>query len=358
MDIYSAIVIITVLLLAVTVTDIYTNRVISIKTKHNSVLVCLCIGLAIFFEWAGMRLDGADPSLIFLHKTAKLCEFCFSPVISALAAMSYSRIKRPIPVIAILAGHALFEIIALQFGLVISIDENNVYNRGSLYFVYIIIFSASIIYCVVSVIREDVRHYTKPAPVLIATLIFLAVGIGIQMVYSDIRIDYMCVAIANYLLYNHRNKMIFQLDGLTRLLNRRCYEKDIERLNSSAVFINMDVNKFKEINDTYGHTTGDYYLKSIAEIIRRNFGRYGSCYRTGGDEFCVVVTKHTDAVQQCIGSFRADIDKRRSKDVVFPAVAVGYAYFDGSNSHRQAVFEQADEMMYSVKKEIKEKENG
>ena len=358
MDIYSAIVIITVLLLAVTVTDIYTNRVISIKTKHNSIFVCFCIGFAILFEWAGIKLNGADSSLIFLHKVIKLCEFSLAPVISTMAAISYSRIKRPKVIIAVMLAHTVFEIIALHFGAVISVDENNVYHRGSLYFVYILVFSAAIIYCIACVVREDIRHYTKPAPVLIATLIFLAVGIGIQMVYSDIRIDYMCVAIANYLLYNHRNKMIFQLDGLTHLLNRRCYEKDVERLNSSAVFINMDVNKFKEINDTYGHTTGDYYLKSIAEMIRRNFGRYGSCYRTGGDEFCVVVTKHTDAVQQCIGSFRADIDKRRSKDIVFPAVAVGYAYFDGSNSHRQAVLEQADEMMYSVKKEIKEKENG
>lgn len=354
MDIYSAIVIITVLLLAVTVTDIYTNRVISKRTRRNSVVVCFCIGLAIFFEWAALKLDGADSSLIFLHKAAKLCEFCFAPVISVAAAMSYSRIKRPIPVIAILAGHTIFEIIALHFGSVISIDENNIYHRGNLYFIYILVFSASIVYCVVSVIREDVRHYTKPAPVLMATLIFLAVGIGIQIAYSDIRIDYMCVAMANYLLYNHRNKMIFQLDGLTRLLNRRCYEKDIERLNSSAVFINMDVNKFKEINDTFGHTTGDYYLKSIAEIIRRNYGKYGSCYRTGGDEFCVVMTKHIDMAQECISGFRADIDKRRSKDVVFPDVAVGYAYFDGSNGHRQAILEQADEMMYSVKKEIKE----
>lgn len=354
MDIYSAIVVITVLLLAVTIIDICTNRVINNHTRKNSILVCLCIGLAIMFEWAGTRLDGADPSLIFLHKATKLCEFCFAPVISAMAAISYSRIKRPKPVIAILAVHALFEIIALHFGLVISVDENNIYHRGNLYFIYILVFSASIIYCIVSVIREDVRHYTKPAPVLIATLIFLSAGIGIQMIHSDIRIDYMCVSIANYLLYNHRNKMIFQLDGLTHLLNRRCYEKDLERLNSSAVFINMDVNKFKEINDTYGHTTGDYYLKSIAEIIRRNYGRYGSCYRTGGDEFCVVMTKQTDTVQQCIGSFRADIDNRRSKDVVFPEVAVGYACFDGSNSHRQAVLEQADEMMYSVKKQIKE----
>lgn len=74
MDIYSAIVIITVLLLAVTVTDICTNRVISKRTRRNSVLVCFCIGFAIFFEWAALKLDRSDS----LHRWIKKLLKCSS----------------------------------------------------------------------------------------------------------------------------------------------------------------------------------------------------------------------------------------------------------------------------------------
>ena len=75
MELYTAIVLITVALLGVTIVDIRSNRVIDHQLKRNSIVTCLLIGLAIFFEWAGIKANHMDVSWIFLHKLVKLAEF-------------------------------------------------------------------------------------------------------------------------------------------------------------------------------------------------------------------------------------------------------------------------------------------
>ena len=349
MGFYTANLIITLAFLSVTVIDVCTNRVIDNKMKKGSILVCLFIGISIFCEWLGVKTNGADVSLISIHRIVKLIEFCMAPVISVASAFSYSQVKRPKLILSVLIIHILFQLVSLKEGWVFYVDAENIYHRQWLYWIYIATFSVSILYCFKNIVREEMKFYRKPAAVLIATLMFLTMGISIQMFKPDLRVDYMCVAIGNFLLYNHRCKMIFQLDGLTHLFNRRCYEKDIKKINFPTVILNMDINKFKVINDTYGHSTGDYYLKTIAKIIRKTYGKYGSCYRLGGDEFCVILDRNIDDVQKMNDRFRQSINEMRKADNRAPDVSIGYAYYNEKNEHVKKIIEEADEMMYSNK---------
>lgn len=282
--------------------------------KEGSIAVCVFIAVAFFCEWISVKVDGADASFATLHGAAKLIEFCVAPTMGFVAAYSYSDIKRSQVISVVIVIHTLFEFIAFKNQWVFYVDANNIYHRASLYWVYIVVFSLSSIYCFVSVLNEERKYYAKFDIVLVETLLFLAFGIGIQMVEPDIRVDYLSVAIGNFLLYNHRCKMIFQLDGLTHLLNRRCYEKDIEKINSPIIIFTMDVNKFKMINDTYGHTAGDYYLKAIADTIRKIYGKFGNCYRYGGDEFCVILSKNLGEVEQLNNTFITEIRKQQNDD--------------------------------------------
>lgn len=353
MDLYTAIVVITVGLLIVTIVDIRHNRIINSKMKKYSILVCLLIGVSLFCEWVGVKTNGANVSLIGVHNAAKLIEFCLAPLICAVVAISYSKIKRPRLVAIVTALHIIFEIWAMHYNYVIAVDAKNYYHRGRLYFIYVFVFSASIIYCFVAILREEIRHYAKPAPELLATLIFLAGGIGLQMVYSNLRVDYMCVAIGNYFLYNHRCVAILRMDGLTYLLNRRCYEKDLEKISAPAMLIYMDVNNFKTVNDTYGHAVGDRYLKLVGSLIQEVYGRHGSCYRCGGDEFCVILIKGANKTDELNERFWAKIQQQQKKDGRFPGVSIGFASFNPATDQLKAVIEQADEMMYQTKQKAK-----
>ena len=91
LDLYMAIVFITGFTLLITAVGVINNRLVSKKNKSEIVLLCLFIGIAIFCEWIGVKTNGADISLIWLHKCVKLVEFCIAPLISVAAAIAYGR---------------------------------------------------------------------------------------------------------------------------------------------------------------------------------------------------------------------------------------------------------------------------
>jgi len=95
------------------------------------------------------------------------------------------------------------------------------------------------------------------------------------------------------------NRQLLQLaetDSLTGLLNRRKIEQLLNRqlaeCSAAAPFslLMVDVNQFKYVNDTHGHTTGDEALKTLARVLTAEVRMAGaSCGRLGGDEFCVLL---------------------------------------------------------------------
>lgn len=88
------------------------------------------------------------------------------------------------------------------------------------------------------------------------------------------------------------------IDSLTRLLNREAVlevlEREMERAtrtSSRLCVVVADVDRFKQVNDTYGHPTGDAVLKSVASNLRSAFRTYDAVGRLGGEEFLVVLSE-------------------------------------------------------------------
>lgn len=83
-------------------------------------------------------------------------------------------------------------------------------------------------------------------------------------------------------------------DHLTNTYNTAALERDIIELindNSSFSFVYIDLDRFKNINDSLGHVTGDSLLKLVAERIRKFYKHAGELYRIGGDEFVVLIVE-------------------------------------------------------------------
>ena len=87
-------------------------------------------------------------------------------------------------------------------------------------------------------------------------------------------------------------------DPLTGLYNRRHFEDTLEReflrasrYNNHLSFAIIDVDFFKKVNDTYGHSTGDYVLKEVAYLILQNLRKTDMVFRYGGEEFAVIITE-------------------------------------------------------------------
>lgn len=352
MDLYTAISLISLMLLAVSALAISSSHIINRRMRRNGLLTCLLIAFALVFEWVGVKSGGmTEPLWITVHKLAKWAEFCIAPLIGVMATASYGRVRRPKLFAALSVVHILFESVALHFGLVIRVDSQNVYHRGVLYPMYVLVFSLSILFCIVSVLKTELSLYVVPSPLSVAILVFLVTGIGMQILDSSLRVDYLCVTISNFLLFYDRCKLILQMDGLTGIFSRRSLEKDLETVRAPAAVLLLDIDNFKELNDTYGHAAGDDCLRETAALLRTAFWKTGFCYRYGGDEFCVIMKKHPGAVTERIAAFERLVAQKQASDSRFPGVSVGYALLEGENRDIREVLKQADEMMYSAKKE-------
>ena len=96
-------------------------------------------------------------------------------------------------------------------------------------------------------------------------------------------------------------EMLSRVDPLTGLLNRRILAETMqreiriaERNGKPLCLVYFDLDRFKEINDTFGHDRGDEVLKSVGEALREVSRNFDLCFRLGGDEFCVVLTDSTE----------------------------------------------------------------
>lgn len=156
--------------------------------------------------------------------------------------------------------------------------------------------------------------------------------------------------------WNHSNKKI-NTDTLTGCGSRLAMQNLIERLNSSKQFdvavIYLDLNKFKQINDTCGHDTGDKILCIFSEVLVSVFGNDGYVGRIGGDEFMVVMlnTDEAEIVTLCEKVNTQLIDK--VKELELPhmiSTSYGYAIREkGSNANLKTIVDKADERMYDYK---------
>lgn len=161
-----------------------------------------------------------------------------------------------------------------------------------------------------------------------------------------------------------KNLLLEQLartDSLTGLPNRRAIEDWANRELSGAGrhgyafwFAMADLDRFKSINDTYGHEAGDIVLRRFAEILRANTRTSNMCGRIGGEEF-VIALSHVDraGVEIAVERIRQQFE---AEEFLFDGIAMkatasfGVAGFCGSNAPGlDELFRSADAALYAAK---------
>lgn len=116
----------------------------------------------------------------------------------------------------------------------------------------------------------------------------------------------------------------------------------------------FDVDHFKLINDTFGHAVGDKCLCTVAQGLREVYGDSGRCFRMGGDEFCVVLRRDLDRVEQLNAEFDAWHKEHIGSDQPVMSISVGWEAFDTGTESVKEAFRRADEAMYHAKNACKE----
>ncbi|MFV0441070.1 MAG: GGDEF domain-containing protein [Lachnospirales bacterium] len=143
-------------------------------------------------------------------------------------------------------------------------------------------------------------------------------------------------------------------DFLTGLGSRNSFELDLDKIksNSNTLVVVCDLNNLKIINDEYGHSSGDIYLKTFGKYLTELSKNKGSCYRIGGDEFVVIFENSTikDSIN-IIDEGSALLTNSKYKHLEF---AYGFAAFDSNiDKSINDTFVRADAVMYEMKKNKK-----
>ena len=151
-------------------------------------------------------------------------------------------------------------------------------------------------------------------------------------------------------------------DSLTGLANRQAAElvlKDLttSRLQTGGGFVVMliDLDRFKFINDTYGHDAGDWVLKTVADRLHRRVRSSDVIARLGGDEFLIILTQTDNRLKVKELAEKLLADQQQPMEVqpgFFETVAmsIGIAFYDRKEDNETSIRKHADQAMYSVKR--------
>ena len=152
----------------------------------------------------------------------------------------------------------------------------------------------------------------------------------------------------------HRREAV--IDPLTGMLNRKALEvrttelEQQSRITGQPVgLVLCDIDHFKAVNDTFGHSTGDAVLQNVAYRIRKELRAYDLAYRLGGEEFLVVVPGAMAARTGELGERLRAAVASESYEGVEVTISIGVAASGTGGLDFPAVFEQADEALYRAK---------
>lgn len=145
-------------------------------------------------------------------------------------------------------------------------------------------------------------------------------------------------------------------DELTRVFNRRCYEKDISQLRAAGIsedlaMISADVNGLKPVNDNLGHAAGDELLRGAAFCLGTAIGTCGKLYRTGGDEFMAIV--HSSDCEALLDEIQRKTAAWKGRLVDGVSLSLGCAsHAENPSASIEELERLADTRMYENKAEF------
>lgn len=161
----------------------------------------------------------------------------------------------------------------------------------------------------------------------------------------------------HFIIVNEVLKITANIDELTGIFNRRkCTEllnDEIDRSirgNVSFAVALIDLDKFKQVNDTYGHSWGDDLLKKITQLFSENIRSIDSFCRWGGDEFVLICPSTTiDGIKKIMNKIKSEL-KTNTNYFYNIDFSYGSAIYKTSDKSYENIIIRCDQRMYDSKK--------
>lgn len=267
--------------------------------------------------------------------------------------------------LGILNAVNMFTIVISQFyGWFYYIDAGNIYHRGPYFIVIpcivIVLMLGTLVMILVNRVRIEKRHffalvfYSIPP---FASVFFQVKYYGVSLMPNSIVLSLLIV----FFSIQNRN---LNTDFLTGVYNRKmlethlkeCISKSSDKESFSAIM--LDLNDFKQINDTFGHDLGDDALITFTGLLRTCLQPVDFVARFGGDEFYVILElSDTSALEDVTQRILHRIDQynQHSLKPYKLGVSMGYAVYEhASQMSAEAFQKKIDQLLYESKRVNKE----
>ncbi len=226
-------------------------------------------------------------------------------------------------------------------------------------------------WCVISIILTEVNDkMVMPIinnilffTVILALLLSAYFILNLRLVRNNNKNLLKALEASHYLSISLQNSI--EKDSLTRVYSRAtAVEKIMESIKKNAnrqnlALVLLDIDNFKEINDTYGHQTGDVYLQNFVRIVRMQLKAEDILGRMGGDEFILLINdiESIENLNQLITEIIEQVSKISIKNLEFEkvGVSIGIALIPEHGTDYEKLNNLADKALYKVKGEGKNK---
>lgn len=248
-------------------------------------------------------------------------------------------------------------VINLYTPIVFEIDENNVYQRGEYYILFVIFGFILILYGYAFYIANKVRKPTLRyfpvfeflTPILLGNLVQMKIyGISLLPISFTVAFASIVIALQHECIY---------IDKLTGVYNRYELDKFLKkprfRRNVRIAAMMLDLNDFKAINDNFSHDEGDNALVAFAGILADVISTEGLVIRFAGDEFIILIPKFKDVdLNEYKDRIRKSLDKynENSGKPYKLSAAIGARIFDPNSGETTDMVKKIDALMYEDKR--------
>ena len=155
---------------------------------------------------------------------------------------------------------------------------------------------------------------------------------------------------------------LVHVDSFTQLYNRYYFDKTLadllkisDRYQHDVSLSILDIDYFKEFNDTYGHQIGDFVIKSVAQFIRRKLREVDIVARYGGDEFVVIMPETSkDNAEKAMARIQTDLSATvfhcaEVRQQLQVSISFGIANYPKDASNDYELIHKADKALYAIK---------
>jgi len=319
-----------------------------------------CVGDLLAFLFDGVTGEGTYPALMFLNTFTYMTNICTSLLWSLyVTARLYGTKRHTIRVLKMLilpaAVGAVGLIVNLKWNFIFTIDEEHYYHRLTAAGYY---FAVTYFYLFSSVFIR--RHYRKRMGKLCFLPIWMFLSPRVcctiaQFLVYGISLAWCSVAIGLVSIHMSLQNELSYLDPLTKLYNRNYLTYILNQsvhTKTEMRGIMLDMDKFKSINDNYGHAEGDAALIETANILMRAASEKAIPIRFAGDEFMMLLPKATEKeLEETIENIRREekvFNDAGSKPykLIF---SLGTSSF-GGNTDLDVFLNEMDRKMYEQKR--------